>query len=131
VNDKRKTLSIIFSCHKNLKFLSTSSKIYPDGRFSHCTNFFKQLFTVHGYKNVHYVPPSSLFFKLFLDSVIMHYLTLYPNIPCDQLKNKSSLRVTYGNPCYSIGSKANSIYFLNDRSVLRTIKIGLLKNEGF
>jgi hypothetical protein len=38
-------------------------------------------------------------------------------IRCDQLKNKSSRRVTYGNPCYSIGSKANSIYFLNDRSV--------------
>jgi hypothetical protein len=36
---------------------------------------------------------------------------------CDQLKNKSSRRVTYGNPCYIIGSKANSIYFLNDRSV--------------
>jgi hypothetical protein len=39
------------------------------------------------------------------------------NVRCDQLKNKSSRRVTYGNPCYSIGSKANSIYFLNDRSV--------------
>jgi hypothetical protein len=39
-------------------------------------------------------------------------------VRCDQLKNKSSWRVTYGNPCYSIGSKANSIYFLNDRSVL-------------
>jgi hypothetical protein len=38
-------------------------------------------------------------------------------IRCDQLKNKSSRRVTYGNPCYSIGSKANSIYFLNDLSV--------------
>jgi hypothetical protein len=38
-------------------------------------------------------------------------------IRCDQLKNKSSRRVTYGNPCYGIGSKANSIYFLNDRSV--------------
>jgi hypothetical protein len=35
----------------------------------------------------------------------------------DQLKNKSSWRVTYGNPCYTIGSKANSIYFLNDHSV--------------
>jgi hypothetical protein len=33
------------------------------------------------------------------------------------IKNKSSRRVTYGNPCYSIGSKANSIYFLNDGSV--------------
>jgi hypothetical protein len=38
-------------------------------------------------------------------------------VRCDQLKNKSSGRVTYGNPCYSIRSKANSIYFLNDRSV--------------
>jgi hypothetical protein len=38
-------------------------------------------------------------------------------VRCDQLKNKSSRRVTYGNPCYSIGFKANSIYFLNDRSV--------------
>jgi hypothetical protein len=41
----------------------------------------------------------------------------YAIVRCDQLKNKSSRRVTYGNPCYSIGSKANSIYFLNDRSV--------------
>jgi hypothetical protein len=40
-----------------------------------------------------------------------------PIVRCDELKNKSSRRVTYGNPCYSIGSKANSIYFLNDRSV--------------
>jgi hypothetical protein len=40
-------------------------------------------------------------------------------VPSDQLKNKSSRRVTYGNPCDSIGSKANSIYFLNDRSVLQ------------
>jgi hypothetical protein len=68
---------IIFSCHTNLKFLSTSSKIYADDTFSHCTKFFKQLFTVHAYKNVHYVPPSLGFFKPFLDSVIMHFLTLY------------------------------------------------------
>jgi hypothetical protein len=44
--------------------------------------------------------------------------TIGDKIWCDQLKNKSSRRVTYGNPRYSIGSKANSIYFLNDRSVL-------------
>jgi hypothetical protein len=45
-------------------------------------------------------------------------------IRCDQLKNKSSRRVTYGNPCYSIGSKANLIYFLNDRSVF-ILKCGI------
>jgi hypothetical protein len=44
-------------------------------------------------------------------------------VRCDQLKNKSSRRVTYGNPCYSIGSKANSIYFLNDRSVYTTNRL--------
>jgi hypothetical protein len=38
-------------------------------------------------------------------------------IRCDQLKNKSSRRVTYGNPWYSIGSKADSIYFLNSRRI--------------
>jgi hypothetical protein len=49
-------------------------------------------------------------------------------VRCDQLKNKSSRRVTYGNPCYSIGSKANSIYFLNNRSVYTYItKIQLKK----
>jgi hypothetical protein len=45
------------------------------------------------------------------------------NVRYDQLKNKSSQRVTYGNPCYSIGSKANSIYFLNDRSVVLTLNL--------
>jgi hypothetical protein len=44
----------------------------------------------------------------------------------DQLKNKSSRRVTYGNPCYSIGSKADSIYFLNDRSV-HAVKVFFFK----
>jgi hypothetical protein len=52
-------------------------------------------------------------------------LVAHTVVRCDQLKNKSSRRVTYGNPCYSIGSKANSIYFLNDRSVL------ILKNEFY
>jgi hypothetical protein len=49
---------------------------------------------------------------------IVRHSTIGDKIWCDQLKNKSSRRVTYGNPRYSIGSKANSIYFLNDRSVL-------------
>jgi hypothetical protein len=65
--------------------------------------------------------------KLF---IVIHYLNLNKKIQGknsvkllkilrnDQLKNKSSRRVTYGNPCYSKGSKANSIYFLNEISVL-------------
>jgi hypothetical protein len=50
--------------------------------------------------------------------IILLYFKSNIYVRCDQLKNKSSRRVTYGNPCYSIGSKVNSIYFLNDRSVL-------------
>jgi hypothetical protein len=69
VNDKEKHI-IIFSCHTNLKFLSTSSKIYVDGTFSHCTQFFKQVFTVHGYKNGHYVP---LMFALLTDKTAQSY----------------------------------------------------------
>jgi hypothetical protein len=63
---KKNKLHIIFSCHTNLKFLSTSSKIYVDGTFLHCTNFFKQLFTVHGYN----VP---LVFALLTDKTAQSY----------------------------------------------------------
>jgi hypothetical protein len=45
--------------------------------------------------------------------ILVVFLQTIMILRCDQLKNKSSRRVTYGNPCYSIGSKANSIYFLN------------------
>jgi hypothetical protein len=68
VNDKEKHI-IIFSCHTNLKFLSTTSKIYVDGTFSHCTNFFKQVFTVHGYKN----GPVPLMFALLTDKTAQSY----------------------------------------------------------
>jgi hypothetical protein len=54
--------------------------------------------------------------------LLLRYFENWLKIRCDQLKNKSSRRVTYGNPCYSIGSKANSIYFLNDRSVVFKVK---------
>jgi hypothetical protein len=57
---------------------------------------------------------------------IFFYILVYKII-----KNKSSRRVTYGNPCYSIGSKANLIYFLNDRSVVDNHKFVLnLENEN-
>lgn len=47
---------IIFSCISNLIFLCTCDVIYLDGTFTYCTKYFKQLFTLHGYKNGHYVP---------------------------------------------------------------------------
>lgn len=47
---------IIFSCFTNLHFLCSVEKIFMDGTFSCCTKFFYQMFTVHGFKNGHYVP---------------------------------------------------------------------------
>jgi hypothetical protein len=60
----------------------------------------------------------------------IRFLTNQIFIRCDQLKNKSSGRVTYGNPCYSIGSKADSIYFLNDRSVFYFLRFIPLKTKN-
>lgn len=47
---------VIFSCIANLKFLSDSKILYMDGTFSYCTKYFKQLFTIHGFLNGHYIP---------------------------------------------------------------------------
>lgn len=55
INDNTENL-VIFSCKSNLEFLCKSKIIYVDGTFSYCTKFFKQLFSIHGYFNGHYVP---------------------------------------------------------------------------
>jgi hypothetical protein len=47
---------IIFSCFTNLHFLCQVDNIYVDGTFQYCSNFFFQMFTLHGFKNGHYVP---------------------------------------------------------------------------
>jgi hypothetical protein len=47
---------IIFSCFTNLYFLCQVDNIYVDGTFQYCSNFFFQMFTLHGFKNGHYVP---------------------------------------------------------------------------
>jgi hypothetical protein len=54
VNDSNKNI-IIFSCQKNVDVLRTMETIFVDGTFSYCTKFFKQLFTVHGVRNGHYL----------------------------------------------------------------------------
>lgn len=47
---------IIFSCKTNLMFLCTCDRIYVDGTFKCCTQYFYQFFTIHAIKNGHYVP---------------------------------------------------------------------------
>ena len=54
VNDNQKNI-IIFLCQSNLDLLKTMETIFVDGTFKFCTKFFKQLFTVRGVQNGHYI----------------------------------------------------------------------------
>jgi hypothetical protein len=48
---------ILFGCEANLKFLFTvSEEIFADGTYKCCSKYFKQLYTIHGFKNGHYTP---------------------------------------------------------------------------
>jgi hypothetical protein len=47
---------IIFSCFTNLYFLCQVDNIYVDGTFQYCSKHFFQTFTLHDFKNGHYVP---------------------------------------------------------------------------
>lgn len=55
VNDATSHI-VVFSCASNMDFLSTCENMYVDGTFKYSPQFFKQLFTIHGLKNGHYVP---------------------------------------------------------------------------
>ena len=55
VNDADSRI-VIFSSPTNLKFLCDDvSEIYADGTFKCCPKFFTQLYTIHGFKNRHYL----------------------------------------------------------------------------
>jgi hypothetical protein len=48
---------ILFGCEANLKFLCTvSEEIFADETYKCCPKYFKQLDTIHGFKNGHYIP---------------------------------------------------------------------------
>ena len=48
---------IIFFCSSNLEFLTNSAEeIFVDGTFRFCPKFFYQLYTIHGFRNRHFVP---------------------------------------------------------------------------
>lgn len=69
LNDEHNNL-IIFACSTNLNCLTQSETIYLDGTFSYCTKFFKQLVTLHGYINSHYIP---IIFCLLPDKFTVSY----------------------------------------------------------
>jgi len=47
---------ICFSTNSNLKLLRSVDKTFVDGTFTYCAKYFLQLFTIHIFKNGHYVP---------------------------------------------------------------------------
>lgn len=47
---------VVFTCETNLRLLSEIQCVYMDGTFGYCLKFFYQLFTIHGFKNGHYIP---------------------------------------------------------------------------
>ncbi|XP_050516141.1 uncharacterized protein LOC126891006 [Diabrotica virgifera virgifera] len=61
---------IVLGCKANLAVLAKSEILYMDGTFQYCTKFFKQLFTVHGYFDGHYIP---LLFCLLKDKCELTY----------------------------------------------------------
>jgi hypothetical protein len=52
INDIEKGM-IMFTYQKNLECLS---ELFMDGIYKCCPKFFKQLYTIHGLRNGHYVP---------------------------------------------------------------------------
>ena len=69
LNNSEKNV-IIFSCHTNLEVLCTIDTFFMDGTFEYCTKFFKQLFTLHGIKNGHYI---QLVYALLPDKTTQSY----------------------------------------------------------
>ncbi|CAG2193079.1 unnamed protein product [Mytilus edulis] len=55
VNDRENGI-IIFTCTTNLECLCYVEEIFMDGTFKFCPKFFKQLYTIHGFKNGNYIP---------------------------------------------------------------------------
>jgi hypothetical protein len=47
---------IVFTCRKNLECLCSVTELFMDGTYTFCPKFFKQLYTIHGFQNGHYLP---------------------------------------------------------------------------
>lgn len=47
---------VILGCEANLKFLCSDVEFFADGTFKCCPKYFAQLYTIHGFKNGHYIP---------------------------------------------------------------------------
>ena len=55
VNDEE-TGIIIFTCSTNIACLCSVEQVFMDGNYKCCPKIFYQLYTLHGFQNVHYIP---------------------------------------------------------------------------
>ena len=55
MNDEE-TGIIIFTCSTNIACLCSVEQVFMDGTYKCCPKFFYQLYTLHGFKNGHYIP---------------------------------------------------------------------------
>ncbi|XP_025202141.1 uncharacterized protein LOC112599437 [Melanaphis sacchari] len=96
VNDDSKNV-LIFSCYQNLKFLCESENIYCDGTFTYSAKHFNQMFTIHGFKNGHYIP---VVFCLLVNKSTDTYINTFNHIilKCIELKltiNPKSITIDF------------------------------------
>jgi hypothetical protein len=74
INDIEKEMIICTcTCQKNLECLSVS-ELFMDGTYKCCPKFFKQLYTIHGLRNGHYVPLVFVLLSGKSECVYNHYL---------------------------------------------------------
>ena len=73
INDIEKGM-IICTCQKNLECLSVS-ELFMDGTYKCFPKFFKQLYTIHGLRNGHYVPLVFVLLSEKSECVYNHCLT--------------------------------------------------------
>jgi hypothetical protein len=101
VNDVSKNI-LIFSCYQNLKFLCASENIYCDGTFTYSAKHFNQMFTIHGFKNGHYIPV--VFCLLVNKSTDLHVNTFnHIILKCIELKliiNSKSITIDFEQAIY-------------------------------
>lgn len=71
--DKHKNI-VVFSCYSNLYFLCSVKTIYMDGTFEFSTKFYYQMFSIHAFKNGHYVP---VLFALLPNKKTDTYISLF------------------------------------------------------
>lgn len=65
---------IVFSCGTNVRTAGASNHLYLDGTFDYCTQFFCQLFTIHGFINGHYIPLFFVYYQTKQQKHIKNFL---------------------------------------------------------